>query len=156
MKVLTQEQVDWCNAHIWQKWWVNDDGEIEVSNNVDIKPGDFMKFPVQFADISGCFECHKCHLLTSLEGAPREIEGIFDCRHCASLTTLRYASIIKDSLLSVNTDYFYYEGCLIPQEEIDFRLKHPDLFRDWLKSRLSFQEYLQKNKGKIIGLKFGL
>ncbi len=93
---LTPEQIEWCDKHIAQKWWVNEKGEVEVEDNVDIKPGDVMEFPVQFANTKGRFSCASCTSLTSLKGAPRNVQGSFDCSGCTSLTSLEGAPRIID------------------------------------------------------------
>ncbi len=85
---LTHMQVKWCNKHIDQQWWMNDRGEVEVSDSVYIRPSKIVKFPVQFADVKGYFDCTNCKNLTTLKGAHRKVGGVFSCYGCTSLTSL--------------------------------------------------------------------
>ncbi len=100
--------------------------------------------------IGGYFSCSNCDSLTSLKGAPFHVEGSFSCRECENLTSLEGAPS------HVGGDFFY-DGCPnISQEEKTFHKNTPDLFFDWLKTGLSFEEYQTKYSAKIKGNKFGL
>ncbi len=87
LKFLTQEQVDWCDKHIKGSWEVNSQGEVTVSGNLEFKDRSFDRFPVQFANVKGDFDCSYCEL-TSLKGAPREVSGNFICYSCPNLVSL--------------------------------------------------------------------
>ncbi len=91
LNLLTQEQVDWCNKHIKQKWGVNSKGEVTVRKDLLFKDKSFDRFPVQFAPVKGDFNCSDCRELVSLEGAPREVKGNFNCGGCKSLDSLEDA-----------------------------------------------------------------
>ncbi len=237
VKELTPEQIEWCNEHIIEKWWVNDKGEVEVEEVLSIKKGDYAKFPVKFADVKGDFQsynrrnltslegapsrvgedfwcenhikltslegapsyvggdfyCYRCTNLTSLEGAPYSVRGDFYCYRCTNLTSLEGApsyvggdfycyrctnltslegapysvrsfdcngckslTTLKSSPIRLKENFLYHNCPEIPKEEIDFYENTPELFRDWLKTGLSFTEYQEKYRGKIIGNKFGL
>ena len=63
-------------------------GDVEVNNkNITSLTNSFFIW----ANIKGHFICHKCNLLTSLEGAPKEVGGDFRCNSCASLQSLEGA-----------------------------------------------------------------
>ena len=88
---LTQEQVDWCNKHIKQKWGVNSEGEVTVTKNLEFKDRSFDRFPVQFAPVNGSFYCSHCPNLVSLEGTPQSVNGNFYCYNCPNLVSLEGA-----------------------------------------------------------------
>jgi hypothetical protein len=104
LKHLTQKQVDWCNKHIKGEWGVNSKGEVTVRKDLEFKDWSFDRFPVQFANVKGNFDCRECHKLVSLEGAPREVGGFFSCSHCKNLTSLKGAPREVGG-------YFKCEGC---------------------------------------------
>ena len=126
-KFLTQAQIDWCNNHIKPKWKVNEKGEITVKGNVSFKNKNFDKFEVQFANISGNFDCKRCKNLTSLEGAPKEVGGTFDCAECEKLDP-SYTELIK----------------------------HEDLFKKWLANQIDVDEFFHKNRGRFKADRYGL
>ncbi len=95
---LTPEQIEWCNNCIEEEWWVNDKGEVEVKLHLTIIDSDADKFHVQFASVKGNFDCSSC-LITSLEGAPKEVGGSFWCYACTYLTSL------KDAPKKVGNDF---------------------------------------------------
>jgi hypothetical protein len=95
-KFLTQEQIDWCNMCIEQKWSVNSKGEITVLKNLTIDDRrarcqgvTIEKFPVRFAPVKGNFICAGIDTLISLEGSPSRVEGGFDCTLCKNLPSLK-------------------------------------------------------------------
>jgi hypothetical protein len=92
---LTQEQVDWCDKHIKGEWGVNEKGEVTVSSTFDrsvvFKDRSFDRFPVQFANVKGDFDCFNCENLVSLKGAPDKVGGNFYCGCCPKLTSLKGA-----------------------------------------------------------------
>ena len=72
----------------------NKDGRFEVSSTGDVEVkninitsltnGSFI-----WTTVDKNFRCAFCNLLTSLEGAPKNVEGTFDCIYCNSLTSLK-------------------------------------------------------------------
>jgi hypothetical protein len=94
-KFLTQEQIDWCNMCIEQKWGVNAKGEVTVVKNLTVHDRkargqgvDIERFPVKFAPVKGHFICAGIDTLISLEGSPSRVEGGFDCSLCENLPSL--------------------------------------------------------------------
>ncbi len=151
---LTKEQIEWCNTFIEQEWWVNMKGEVEVEGNLVLLPltnmgRDFDKFPVQFADMKGYFQCVMTNI-TSLEGAPSRVERFFSCDYSPKLTSLKGAPIY------VGGNFICTYCPKVPQDEIDLLKNSRDLFFDWLKTGLSLKEYQTKYSAKITGSKFGL
>ena len=74
----------------------NKDGKFEVLSNgtVSIKNEHITSLTnglFIWTNIKGNFNCSECNLLTSLEGAPREVRGSFFCDQCNILTSLEGA-----------------------------------------------------------------
>ena len=75
---------------------LNKDGKFEVSSNeyVGVKNKHITSLTnglFIWTNIKGYFTCIDCGLLTSLEGAPKEVGGKFNCNICKSLTSLEGA-----------------------------------------------------------------
>jgi len=56
----------------------NDDGSIDVNENVDLYKSGLTKLPFKFRNVSGDFTCTS-NKLTSLEGCPEKVGGSFIC-----------------------------------------------------------------------------
>jgi hypothetical protein len=91
MKLLTREQLEWCEKNlITGRWKVNPEGRIDVRGNVDLQKQTFKKFPVPFGKIiGGSFYCPTS--LESLEGAPQSVSREFNCDNCFNLKSLEGA-----------------------------------------------------------------
>ena len=102
LHLLTKEQIDWCNEHIFggrwlaiknANWWVNQKGEIEVKGNYIFVCDPYgskhtESLPVKFANTTGDFKL-SLEYLTSLEGSPQEVGGDFNCERCRSFKSLK-------------------------------------------------------------------
>ena len=68
------------------KFEVSSKGSVEANNThiTSLTNGMFI-----WTNIIGDFYCDYCYLLTSLEGAPKEVGGSFNCGYCNSLTSLK-------------------------------------------------------------------
>ena len=71
----------------------NNDGKYEVSSKEIIKVKNKKITSLTnglfiWTTVGGDFSCWECELLTSLEGAPKEVGGDFSCICCNSLTSL--------------------------------------------------------------------
>ena len=76
----------------------NDDGSIDVNENVDLSHRRLTKLPIKFRNVTGYFDCSNNNL-TSLEGCPVTIGGSFYCYY-NSLTSL-------EGCPKTVGDYFY-------------------------------------------------
>lgn len=86
----------------------NSDGKYEVSCSKDIyvtnkKLTSLTNGTFVWTIIGNNFYCTDCNLLTSLEGAPKEVGNIFNCGDCDSLTSLEGAP--------EKTGHFICNGC---------------------------------------------
>lgn len=66
------------------------DNKVNCSHSILIYDDDLVdgKFPFQFGEIDGHFDCSICDTLVSLEGGPQIVFGIFNCSKCENLTSL--------------------------------------------------------------------
>ena len=72
----------------------NKDGKYEVSSSKNIMVKNFKITSLTnglfiWTTVGGEFNCDYCPLLTSLEGAPKEVGGNFYCNSCKLLTSLK-------------------------------------------------------------------
>jgi hypothetical protein len=82
------EIVKICEWYDIKNYHINPDGTVDVDGDVDLSEIKLTKIPLNFGRVSGHFQCP--YLLTTLEGAPKEVGGDFDCRN-NQLTTLEGA-----------------------------------------------------------------
>lgn len=170
--LLSQDQLDWCNRHIVENWWVNEKGEVAVSHNMYFKGVyGITEFPVQFADIEGSFYADGAYNLKSLKGSPRMVLMTFSCDGCTGLTNLEGAPI-KVRKLTINnclnltslegmpkefhelSNYSFSRMTKLPQVEKDF-LGNRALQEQWKKSPLGWQKFMYTG-GAAKGRKYGL
>lgn len=59
---------------------INDDGSVDVDNDVFLVSIKMEKLPLRFGNVAGSFFCNSCGL-TSLDGAPKSVGINFDCRN---------------------------------------------------------------------------
>jgi hypothetical protein len=63
-----------------KNWSLNDDGSIDVDEDVNIPFKKLTKLPLKFRNVSGNFDC-SFNDLTSLEGSPKSVSGGFNCSY---------------------------------------------------------------------------
>lgn len=74
----TEKQVHaWLKYHHIQDYYLTQDLEVNVNENVMLDRERFTQLPVQFNIVKGSFYCSN-NELTSLTGAPIKVEGFFD------------------------------------------------------------------------------
>ena len=75
-----------CEKYDITNYTVNDDGTIDVDDNVWLNNRDLVEFPLTFNRVSGYFNCGDNNL-TSLKGCPKWVGGDFSCydNHLTSL-----------------------------------------------------------------------
>ena len=81
----------WCKDNI-MGIYVIDKKTLVISSpaSITITNKELERFPsfIQFGTIRKDFSCSRCHLLKSLEGAPKEVGANFFCSNCSSLESL--------------------------------------------------------------------
>ena len=88
-KSLTSEQLEWCKQNIPDGvWHVNNEGRVNVDDDLVLEGASFEKFPVPFGRIDGSFDCSNSEKLKSLENAPQIVKHNFNCNFCTSLQSL--------------------------------------------------------------------
>lgn len=68
-----------CQKCYIQNYTINDDGSIDVDDDVDLCHQVLNKLPLKFRNVSGHFDC-SYNFLTSLEGCPQSV-GDFYCEN---------------------------------------------------------------------------
>jgi hypothetical protein len=114
------------------------------------------------------FYCYKTGI-TSLEGAPVKVGYDFYCDKCPNLVTLRgtleevsgelfcYDNPKLASLMGAPYkvgNYVIYKCPLLPKNET--YIDELELTNQWLESKLSAEDFLEKKKGTIRGRKYGI
>ena len=79
--------------------YVNCKGDVKISDD-DLIDG---RFPFNFGNVNGYFDCSFCNSLISLNGAPKKVEGSFSCANCDKLVSLENAPEI------VEGDFFCHD-----------------------------------------------
>ena len=67
-----------CEKYRIGNYTINDDGSVDVDEDVDLYGFRITELPLKFGKVSGDFLCHN-NKLTSLSGSPREVGGYFIC-----------------------------------------------------------------------------
>jgi hypothetical protein len=67
-----------CKTYNITNYTINDDGSIDVNDNVDLSKKRLSKLPLKFRNVTGFFDCYN-NQLTSLEGAPTTVGSNFYC-----------------------------------------------------------------------------
>ena len=76
-----------CKEYEITNYTINDDGSIDVDDDVDLEDQSLNDIPLNFRNVSGDFSIGG-NLLSNLEGCPSYVGGNFDCRY-NNLTTLK-------------------------------------------------------------------
>ena len=77
-----------CNQHNIKNYTVNENGFIDVNNNVNLINNGLTKLLLRFNKVNGWFDC-SYNKLTSLEGSPVEVNGQFWCSN-NKLTSFKF------------------------------------------------------------------
>jgi hypothetical protein len=67
-----------CKKYGIKNYTINEDGSIDVNDDVDLRNEGLTKIPLMFGNISGSFNCGY-NQLTSLGGCPVSVGGVFSC-----------------------------------------------------------------------------
>ena len=79
-----------CRKYNITNYTINEDGSIDVNDDVYLSFKGIKKIPLRFNKVSGNFDC-AYNRLTTLEGAPQSV-GSFDCSNNKKLKSLDYLS----------------------------------------------------------------
>jgi hypothetical protein len=91
-----------CRDYHITNYKINEDGSVDVNDDVDLSNIQLTKLPIRFGKVSGYFMCCDSCLLT-LEGCPRVVGKYFDCSET-------YITSLIGGPESVGTNYFCYEN----------------------------------------------
>ena len=78
-----------CYEYSIENYTINNDGSIDVDEDVNLHNLGLEKLPIKFNKVNGYFDCSE-NELTSLSGSPFEVNGDFKC-HTNELTSFKYA-----------------------------------------------------------------
>ena len=78
-----------CYEYCIENYTINNDGSIDVDEDVNLHNLGLEKLPIKFNKVNGYFDCSE-NELTSLSGSPFEVNGDFKC-HTNELTSFKYA-----------------------------------------------------------------
>jgi len=81
--------IQWLEQMGIKNYTINDDGTVDVDDDVNISNKNLTEIPIQFGIVKGNFRCDE-NKLTTLKGAPKYIGHTFDCSY-NQLTTLQGA-----------------------------------------------------------------
>lgn len=94
--ILSQEQLNeiraLCKKYGIAKYEINNDGSIDVDDNVSLYDRGFDRLPIKFNKVNGFFKCYH-NALTTLEGCPVEIAYDFDCSY-NNLSSLEFGPVV--------------------------------------------------------------
>jgi len=97
-----------CKQYGIRSYTINNDGSIDVDNNVKLFNRSLTKLPIKFNKVKGYFACSD-NELTTLEGSPKEVNGYFSCRD-NKLTSFKGAPIIiRDNFYCQNNKINSFE-----------------------------------------------
>ena len=72
-----------CELYDIRNYTINDDGTVDVDNQVYLVGNALTKLPLKFGNVSGYFNCSN-NELTTLEGSPKSVGGYFDSSGASS------------------------------------------------------------------------
>ena len=99
-----------CEKYDIRNYTINDDGSVDVGNQVYLVGNDLTKLPLKFGNVSGSFNCSN-NELTTLEGSPKSVGGYYDC-NVNRLTSLEFmADEIGESLFCAQNNLTTLKGC---------------------------------------------
>ena len=106
-----------CQKYGIKNYNINQDGTIDVDDNVDLSAKGLTKLPLKFRNVSGYFDC-SYNKLKSLKGCPKLVDGDFYC-YDNDLTSL------EGGIQSVGGGFYCFDNQLKDVYGIEegFRLK---------------------------------
>ena len=112
---------------------INEDGSIDVNDDVDLDNEYLIKIPIRFRNVTGDFYCSNNHL-TSLEGGPQSVGGDFYCNN-NQLTSLKGCPIsVGGNFYCGNNHLTSLEGA--PQEVGGYFYFHNNpcssIYEEWI------------------------
>jgi hypothetical protein len=137
-----------CIEYKITDYTINEDGSIDVNNNVDLGFYKLTELPLVFNKVTGYFSCTG-NYLTSLKGSPRWVGEFFDCEK-NKLTSLEFSPYYVG-------DDFYCESNLLTDNISDSEisgyfytsLDQDGLIGDYYK-KINYNEWRKLYKRKII------
>ncbi len=86
-ETFNEEVYDFCFRHRLGPYTINEDGSINIDNDVRINFNGFSELPIKFKKVTGSFHCFGNYNLTTLKGCPEYVGGDFWC-YSNKLTSL--------------------------------------------------------------------
>ena len=129
--MITQTEIDHikniCNYYKIEKYSINDDGYIDVDDDVILSSYKLDKLPLRFNKVHGSFSC-AFNNLSSLYGSPKEV-GINFYATNNQLTSLQYFPVKVGGKINYTDNYKLPRRlqniiCLLDNEELLIFLKY--------------------------------
>jgi hypothetical protein len=99
-----------CTMYGIENYTINEDGSIDVDDNVMILGCIFEKLPIKFNKVSGNFYCCNGDLI-SLDGCPEEVGGVFDCSGNMLKSLIGSPKIVGVTFDCSYNDLITLDGC---------------------------------------------
>ena len=87
-----------CREYNIRNYTINEDGSIDVDEDVDLESKRLTELPLNFNEVTGNFYCNGNNL-TTLKGSPKYVGGGFYCSH-NYLTSLEFGPIEVDGIFN--------------------------------------------------------
>lgn len=136
--ILTQQQKDQidqvCAQYNITKYIINNDGTIDVNQNISISHRGLTQLPFRINKMVGYLDCSN-NELTTLEGCPYDIYGAFHCNN-NQITSLAFCpTIVCGGFLYVDRnplpdDFYALHNSLNIEEDIVF-FKYMNYYNIW-------------------------
>lgn len=81
-----------CRRYGIQNYTINEDGSIDVNQNVNFYNRKLTELPLNFNIVDGNFTC-AVNFLTTLKGSPKKVTGYFNCNNNEGLKSLEHAPV---------------------------------------------------------------
>lgn len=99
-----------CDQYYISNYTINEDGSIDVDEDVNLANSDLSILPLNFNKVNGYFNCG-INKLTSLEGCPKYVEDRFICKNNKLTSLIGSPKYVGDYFDCENNQLTSLEGC---------------------------------------------
>ena len=127
-------------------WKERADGTVDVEGDVRIYMYNSNVMSIKFGKVSGNFVCENSDFLDSLRNFPEEVGDRISVDRCPRVTSL-YGAPPAES--------FMFDESSMEERELEIT-RDSKMRNEWLKSKLTLDEFLHQRRGQLKGNKFGI
>jgi hypothetical protein len=109
LEFIKENQSYLCKKYKIRNYTINEDGSIDVDDDVDLDGFNLTEIPIQFGKVTGSFNCSN-NKLTSLEGCPTEVGDNFMCYNNKLNSLKGGPKIIHNSYSCSNNKIWTFKG----------------------------------------------